>query len=123
MGTSNDAILVYGFAIELYSDDEERCSELFDGNDGGEKREQFERKHKVDIVVHCSEDNPMYILTVSSSYHVVAARGYPEKVQPAKLAALDRVKADAVLAKAATALGITPKTGAWLLCSYTDGGD
>ena len=73
-----------------------------------------EKQLKVDIVAHCSDDYPMFLL---ASRKVSAARGYPEDVT-------DEIAADVTadrehLTAALAALGITPKQTEprWILAS------
>jgi hypothetical protein len=113
---STDAILVYGFQIEEGSDDEERCQEFLDVDE--EAWEKLE-EHDVELVEHCSNESPMFILALADVGQR-ANRGSPEKLKIGEIASLDRTKSDAVLAKGAKVLGITPKAGEWLLCSHLD---
>ncbi|MEU0236805.1 hypothetical protein ABZ234_03875 [Nocardiopsis sp. NPDC006198] len=81
----------------------------------------FERKRDalatfgVEVVSHCSIDYPMYILAAHST---TARRGAPEAVDLADMSALQE-DADARLARALEALGLTPMQDkpAWLLAS------
>lgn len=69
----------------------------------------------VAIVSHCSREVPMYILAAHST---TAHRGSPKTIDPSSLVALQE-GADARLARALEALGITPtqEAPAWLLAS------
>jgi len=69
----------------------------------------------VHLVSHCSRDYPMYIL---AAHHITSHRGWVGRVDPVEMAVLQG-DADARLARALTALGLTPTQEApvWLLVS------
>lgn len=113
MGVSTDAKLVYGFEIEPESDESEICDLLMD-----EEYDKLEAAEKLggELVYHCSDEETMYIVGVDST-SVTAHRGYPKTIDPAMFSA-DPTMLDATLRKFAEAIGVEPKTGKWLICSY-----
>ncbi len=111
-----DAILVYGFQIEEGSDDEERCQEFLDGDEEAWEKLQ---ERDVELVEHCSDKSPMFILALADVGQC-AHRGYAEKLKIEEVVSLNRAQSDAVLAKGAKLLGIEAKPGEWLLCSHWD---
>ena len=129
MGTSTDAILVYGF--EIGSEDEPpEFLEAFDGdfdeylNDisglpkYGESGHTFEAQWAwrdscpADMTMHCSYDYPMYILAVRGT-KTTAYRGYPKEI---KSLAIDEAKVSA-FREWCEANGIEYQEPKWLLVS------
>jgi hypothetical protein len=148
MGTSTDAILAYGYDLDgpdgewqIREVDEYGSPTLdwWDDDDIIEAVETkllaatgftetdwqvdgyFTRRREalaaigVEVISHCSGECPMYILAAHST---TARRGGPKTVDPADMAALQK-DADARLARALEALGMTPTQDkpAWLLAS------
>lgn len=76
MGKSTDAILLYGidFGIDVPWAEEKYN---FDWKDWWE--EVREREIEVDIVTHCSNEAPAYIISVKGTSRK-ASRGYPLKI-------------------------------------------
>jgi hypothetical protein len=132
MGTSTDAILIYGIPLHEY--DECGFEELPFAEDGCEEFEDviarrsgaaeypeagwIEQKHAaVDasplcLVTHCSLDVPMWILGIKST-EVTARRGYPIEIQT--LDTFDDAEEQALLAFASE-FNIEGTPG-WYLCS------
>ena len=132
MGTSTDAILVYG--IPLYEYDECDCSDLPFAEDGCDEFDDvlarragaveypakgwIEQKHAavkaspLCLVTHCSLDVPMWILGIKST-KVTARRGYPIEIET--LHTFDDGDEQALLAFA-NEFKIEGSPG-WFLCS------
>jgi hypothetical protein len=86
-----------------------------------DKKSKLVKKVGIDLVTHCSDEYPMYILAISESVHN-ASRGYPEKLGQKILANAglpaygiegwrDKLKAFCERA------GIEYKDPQWILCS------
>ena len=139
MGVSTDAILVYGYdlgaedeldceAVSWLGEDTESLSEAIDdrlltvigfteqwsGTDGYFERKRAARaKLGVELVYHCSDDDPMLILAAIGT-EVRANRGYPKTV--ASLTVPEG--ADDRLAWAMRVLELKPEgSPSWLLAS------
>lgn len=75
-----------------------------------------EKALPVEVVTHCSDGCPMYILAARPV--IQNARGYPETINPADLVGREEAAKEAV-ARALETLGMKPKnTPGWLLASY-----
>jgi hypothetical protein len=117
MGVSTDAKLIYGFEVGEEEGDAEhdRCGVL--------QNAEYATLTKVttslgaELVYHCSDECTEYILGIKATY-VEAWRGHPKEVPVARFAAMSSEEMDAKLVKIAAALGLKPKPGRWLLCSY-----
>jgi hypothetical protein len=120
MGQSNDAILVYGFDLgEEEGRDHERITTLLEGDEEAAEKlfEEISDKHGVELVRHGSDECELYVLGFAGT-QFIARRGYPIEVFPHDLGAKDTWKMDKKLALAAAVLGVKPRPGKWLLCSY-----
>ncbi len=125
MGTSTDAILAYGYDLGD-PDDWESGPDWWDPEAEDEEGDPIDFHTAADeripgglgveIVDHCSDRVPHYIL---AAHTITAARGYPKTVDPAALLALQE-DADTRLAHALEVLGLKPEqeSPAWLLASY-----
>lgn len=100
MGQSTDGILVFG--IQLPEEEGPVFLEEFDGQfddfvdslNGlpqwgergydGKNTMAFRNNYPIDLVLHCSYDYPMYILSVRGTGKS-ASRGYPKIINPAEL--------------------------------------
>lgn len=96
MGTSTNAILVYGFEVgdedetpefleEFEGDFDEFLNDLSGLPKYGEKGHSFSDqsayrdKCPADLTIHCSYDYPMYILAVRGT-EIIARRGYSKTI-------------------------------------------
>lgn len=121
MGTSTDAILVFGMQIEGESEDSEKIDAFLEEDDdgfGSDRLSKAEKKTGADIVYHCSLEHMMYIVGTRA---MVANRGYPVTVDPGKLALSDKQRKTDLEAIEALCrfIGIpfSPKKCKWWLCS------
>lgn len=117
MGVSTDAKLIYGFEVGEEEGDEahERCKKLMDGDYS--TLTKAEKKLGVELVYHCSDQCTEYIVGIRETY-VRAWRGHPKEVPVEKFAQMSSSEMDVRLVEIAEALGLKPKPGRWLLCSY-----
>lgn len=116
MGTSTDAILVWGFDLgneeDMSSELQERI--LFLNDEGYKELAAKEKELGVELVRHCHHECTSYIVGRTSAL-VVAHRGDPKEIKslphiwPSDEERLNRF---------AKWLGVKPEKGRWLLASY-----
>lgn len=114
MGTTTDAILVYGFAVEDGSPDHERLDALLE--EDLDLVERVEINDGVEVIFHCCDQATMYIVGLKVMLHR-AKRGHPVDVHKHTMI-IHEEQADTILEKGAKALGLTPQKGRWLLASW-----
>lgn len=114
MGTSTNALLVYGFRIAegwgQYPPEPE------EGEEPSIAYQLCAREKWVDgigVVDHCSLTHPMFILTSENHYN--AYRGYPEAIDPSKLEMKDPENLRSFATKHEIPIEGEPE---WWLCSY-----
>lgn len=130
MGTSTDAILVFGMPIG-YEEETPEFLEEFDGDfdeflnsksglpswgepghDFNNQRE-FRESFPVDVTMHCSYDYTMYILAVRGT-ETRASRGYPKTINELPVISEDKISA---LKAFCEEIGLEYSEPKWLLCS------
>lgn len=115
MGTSAEAILVWGFDL---GDESELDSEVYDKiqlsrDEEWSEWEALEKKTGASLIHYCVADYPCWIVGVTDT-KVLAFEGSPQEIKSLEVPAGAQESLDAI----ARALGIEPHSGTWLLAAY-----
>jgi hypothetical protein len=113
VGVSTDGILAYG--VDIGGPDDEHWSlevpDEFKEEGESEYLYQLCKDFGCELVVHCSDPYPMYIIAAAK---ITAWRGHPQQIKN-----LDVPEgANERIAKALAKLGLPAKAPIWILTSY-----